>query len=112
MAPGSRHLELVEGGEGRMRQEAVGPAARHREICESVAELLVLLRRRAGGGILSAEERCGRPGEDLVGVPRLGGIAQGRDQPPFVARIDETRRWFDELGGERGFRASIAGRDD
>lgn len=92
-----------------MRQEAVGPAARHRQICESVAELLILLGRRAGGGILSAEERCGRPGEDLVGVSRLGGVPQGRDQPPFVARIDETRRWFDELGGELGFRARIAG---
>ena len=101
MAPGSRHLELVQRGEGRMRQEAVGPAARHRQICESVAELLVRL-----------EERCGRPGEDLVGVPRLGGSTQGRDQPPFVARIDETRGRFDELGGELGFRASVAGRDD
>ena len=98
MASGSRHLELVEGGEGRMRQEAVGPAARHREICESVAEFLVLLGRRARSGILSAEERCRRPGEDLVGIPCSGSIAQGRDQPPFVARIDETRGWLDELG--------------
>ncbi len=47
MAPGSRHLEVVEGGEGWMRQEAVGPTASHREICERVAEVLVVLR----GGI-------------------------------------------------------------
>ena len=56
------YLELVQRGEGRRRQEAVGPAARHREIGESVAELLVLLRHRAGGGALSAEERRGRLG--------------------------------------------------
>ena len=50
VASGSRHLELVQRGEGRMRQEAVGPAARHREICESVAELLVLLGREPAVG--------------------------------------------------------------
>ena len=79
MAPGLRQLELVQRRQGRVREEAVAPASGHREIGESVAELLVRL-----------VERGGRPGEDLVGVPRLRGVAQGRDQPPFVARIDEA----------------------
>ncbi len=109
---GPQYLELVQRGEGRSRQEAVGPAARHREIGESVAELLVLLRHRAGGGVLSAEERRGRLGEDLVGVPLLGGVTQGRDEPHLVPGVGETRRRFDEIGGELSFRARIAGRVD
>ena len=112
MASGSHHLKVVQRREGRSREEAVRPAARHREICESIAELLVLRGQRAGGGILGSEERRGRPGEDLVGVPRLGGVTQGGDQPPLVAGIDKTRRWFDELCRELGFRTRIAGGDD
>ena len=109
---GALYLELVQRSEGRRRQEAVGSAARHREVCESVSRLLVLLRHRAGSGVLSAEERRGRFGEDLGGFRVLA--ASRRVEMSRISFPESAKRAGGSMrsAGELSFRARIAGRVD